>query len=364
MWKFRLFGDIKSQTQFENCRLYIHAYNVHRGGGLSLLEALLKALSGDIVLTADNRMLLPSAMATNIQVKRVAPSILQRLLAEKWLAQVVSKNDVIFCFGNLPPLFRLQGRTVVFVQNRYLIENVSLSGFPIKDRIRLTIERLWLAKRLMNVDEFVVQTYTMKRFLDVKAGNMVPVRVLPFVAAPNGYKRSFNSLNDRINTDFDFVYVASGEPHKNHRKLIDAWCLLAQEGLFPTLCVTLHDERFSSLCLLIESFRQRYGLKVTNVGELTHCDVALLYKKSLALIYPSIFESFGLPLIEARQAGLPILASELDYVRDVVDPEQTFDPDSSVSIARSIKRFLGLEEKQPPLQDPSGFINDILKRSD
>jgi glycosyltransferase involved in cell wall biosynthesis len=110
--------------------------------------------------------------------------------------------------------------------------------------------------------------------------------------------------------------------------------------------------------------RQRHGLNVTNAGELPHQDILSLYQKAGAIIYPSTFESFGLPLIEARQAGLPVLASELDYVRDVLNPEQTFDPESSKSIARAVKRFMGKEEQVLPLRDVHDFIEHILNPGD
>ena len=46
------------------------------------------------------------------------------------------------------------------------------------------------------------------------------------------------------------------------------------------------------------------------------------------------------PLIEAAAAGLPIVASDIDVVRDVCDPVQTFDPESTASIAQAVRRFL------------------------
>jgi glycosyltransferase involved in cell wall biosynthesis len=104
------------------------------------------------------------------------------------------------------------------------------------------------------------------------------------------------------------------------------------------------------------------GLKIYNVGVLSHDDVLLLYKKSGALIFPSKLESLGLPLIEARRAGLAILASELDYVRDVLDPDEVFDPDSPVSIARAVKRFLGIEQPPLPLVSAKQFFADASKR--
>ena len=342
-------------------RIFLHATNVHQGGGRSLLDALLKVIVGEVELSVDERMQLPVGMANSIKVRLVKPSVVQRFMTEKWLANLAESDDFVLCFGNLPPLFRLRGHVVVFLQNRYLIEDITLNGFPLNVRLRLAVERLWLSRRLANVDEFVVQTPTMKRLLEIKVEGKVPVRVLPFVAQPGGYARNLSQLNGHKDIFFDFVYVASGEPHKNHQRLIEAWCLLAEESLFPSLCLTLDEARFSGLCREIEMMRKRYGVKIKNVGELSHQDVFALYKKAGAMIYPSTFESFGLPLIEARQANLPVLASELDYVRDVLDPEQTFDPESPRSIARSVQRYMGRDERPLPLLDAKSFLEHVVR---
>lgn len=343
-------------------KLFIHATNVHQGGGRYLLDALLKVLpdKAELMLSLDARMPIPISRVRMEHIKRVIPSIWHRLGAEKWLAQHVVSEDVVLCFGNLPPFFKLRGHTVVFVQNRYLIDDVNLNMFPLGVRIRLVMERLWLFGRMTNANEFIVQTQTMKRLLELKTQGRVPVRVLPFVAEPKGYARRVLQTEALKENNCNFVYVASGEPHKNHRRLIEAWILLAGEGLFPSLCLTLDEIRFAGLCQEIDEVRQRHGVKVENVGVLPHQDVLALYKKTGALIYPSNFESFGLPLIEARQAGLPVLASELDYVRDVLDPEQTFNPESSVSIARAVKRFMGVDEPSLPLFDASQFMASIF----
>lgn len=343
-------------------QIFIHATNVHQGGGQSLLNALLKSFKREFVLLVDERMPLLDGATNSAQVIVVKPSVLHRLYAEILLYKSVDKEDVVLCFGNLPPLFKLRGNAVVFVQNRYLIEDVALSGFPVKVRLRLSIERLWLTKRMMNVDEFIVQTPTMKRLLEILTRGKVSVRILPFSAEPSGYVRQLSQLKFHENFIYDFVYVASGEPHKNHQKLLEAWCLLAKEGLFPSLCLTLDGAQFPDLCRLVESIRKKYYVKIINVGGLTHNDVLALYKKSRAAIYPSIFESFGLPLIEARQANLPILASELDFVRDVIDPEQSFNPESPLSISRAVKRFMDVVEQPLPLLDASQFLASVFKK--
>jgi glycosyltransferase involved in cell wall biosynthesis len=346
-------------------RIYIHATNVHQGGGRALLAPLLEALpdSPEMYALLDNRMQTPYGMRECIQIKRVHPSIVGRLRAEQWLANNVMPGDIVICFGNLPPLFKLSGRAVVFLQNRYLIDDVCLNAFQPTIRARIMMERLWVSFSLANADEFIVQTPTMKRLLEAKTKSSVSIRVLPFVADPNGYARNTSNDGKLENKSSDFLYVASGEPHKNHLQILDAWRLLAEEGLFPSLLLTLDEVRFRSLCRKIEEIRLLYGLKVTNMGVLSHDKVLLLYAKVDALIFPSTFESFGLPLVEARQAGLPILAPEMDYVRDVIDPEQSFDPESPISISRAVKRFLGIDEPSLTLLDAKSFLEQICVKA-
>lgn len=342
---------------------YIYAVNVHQGGGRTLLNALLSEATDNTVLFVDNRIKLNSNINSNILINRVKPTLIGRFISELRLLRSVNDDDVVICFGNLPPLFKLRGYTLLYIHNRYLVENVSLGEFPLRIYLRLFLERLWLYKKISHVNNIIIQTPTMMRLLKAKINNFPSIEILPFVAQPYGYRRESISSNVSKNKIYDFVYVASGEPHKNHRRLIEAWCLLAKEGIFPSLCLTLDEARFSKLCCFIAKMRQLHSVNIVNVGVLTHSEVSAVYYKSAAAIYPSQFESFGLPLIEARQAGLPVLASELDFVRDVLDPEQVFDPNSPTSIARAVKRFHGIEESPLPLLDAAQFWASIFRKN-
>jgi glycosyltransferase involved in cell wall biosynthesis len=345
-------------------KLFIHATNIHQGGGCTLLNALLKALpdTSEVFVLLDRRMPMPEGVPESVQIRWVKPSVIERLKAERWIADNVRPRDVVLCFGNLPLLFKVQGRIMVFLQNRYLIDNVSLGDLPFKTKVKLIIERLWLLVRMRNVDGFIVQSPTMKRLLLAfrREKQSVPIMVLPFMDKPKGYTRKYIHATSKKSQNCDFLYVATGGAHKNHRRLIEAWCLLAEEGLFPSLRLTLEESQDQILCFDIEEMRQRHGLKITNEGTLSHFEILALYNKVDALIFPSTFESFGLPLIEARQAGLRVLASEMDYVRDVLDPDQTFDPQSTVSIARAVKRFMGVDEHPLPLIDAKGFLSHLF----
>jgi hypothetical protein len=66
-------------------------------------------------------------------------------------------------------------------------------------------------------------------------------------------------------------------------------------------------------------------------------------------------------LAEAVQAKIPVIASELDFVRDILDPVETFDPHSSVSIYRAILRFLNIVESKSQQINSVELLNFVLQ---
>jgi glycosyltransferase involved in cell wall biosynthesis len=345
-------------------KFIVYAVNVHRGGGAILLNALLSSINQDdvsCIAFLDRRLKLPENLTANIRVNRVAPSIFDRLSAERVLKNSVKDDDVVLCFGNLPPLFKLDAKTtILFIQNRYLIDNIGLNHFDIKSILRISLERLWLKLFCKNIDTIIVQTPSMQSCVSNHLGlNAV---ILPFLGIEKTYSRYNPKIADVETKRYDFIYVASGEPHKNHKQLVNAWVMLAAESIYPVLCLTLNEENNQELVKWISCQVLKYDLKIVNAGFVPESKVAELYKQARALIYPSTFESFGLPLIEARTANLAILASELDYVRDVLDPEETFEPSSPKSIARAVKRFLGCDEKALPLVNPRSFMEFCINQ--
>lgn len=340
-------------------RIVIHAPNIHHGGGSVLLNDLLRAIPLDLpaITTLDERMSVALNLPEHIGIRRVRPTLGGRFSAEKWLLMQVEQTDRVLCFGNLPPLFRLRGDVSVFLQNRYLVDDHAPFGqLPLKPRIRLRMERAWLTTFRSHARRYFVQTPSMQRLVEDRLG--VPVTCSPFV--PESVLASAIALDRNSSARFDFLYVASGEAHKNHAALISAWSLLADEGVFPSLALTLSETISPDLAKHIEAERTAKGLHIHNLGVLPHDQLVDLYRDSKALIYPSGFESFGLPLIEAKLAGLPVLAPELDYVRDVLDPVESFDPRSHISIARAVKRFLN--ERRPSFK-PLGaknFLNHLM----
>jgi glycosyltransferase involved in cell wall biosynthesis len=338
-------------------RLVLHAPNVHQGGGAVLLAGLLDAAPGGMKLsvTVDSRFPLPPLLRSEVSVTRVSSRGADRLLAEWRLRGTVQAGDMVVCFGNLPPLFRLKATTVLFIQNRFVLESAP-AGFSRWMKLRLLLEKLWLHSRLRNVDRVIVQTPTMRRlvarYLGVSA-DIMPFHV-PLVRQAG---------EEPCGSAYDFLYVSSGEAHKNHSTLLEAWSLLAAEGIRPRLALTLCEQRDAALCRRIAAAREEHGVQIINLGIVSLEHLQGIYASSRASFFPSVAESFGLPLIEAAAAKLPILAPEVDYVRDVVDPAQTFDPASALSIARAIKRHLGISEGRVAPVGAATFLRDIVEHN-
>ena len=337
-------------------RLFIYATNVHQGGGAQLLIDLLQATPSDleVIVFIDARMPLSAELVDHLCIKSVQPTLFGRLAAEYRLVKMVNSDDLVLCFGNLPPLFRVRGKATVFLQNRYLVDlKAPLNTLPMKPRIRIWLERIWLRWRRLNASQYIVQTPSMQTLAVARLQR--PVRCLPFTRA-SSLKQDAGTLEKQ----FDFLYVASGEAHKNHDRLIDAWVLLADDGLYPSLALTLEPETTPGLFKRLTQAVGQKGLRIYNLGVIPHEQLLEVYRKSGALIYPSIFESFGLPLIEARRAGIPVLASELDYVRDLIDPDVTFDPYSQISIARAVRRYIKGNKLDPKLYSPKSWLDLLL----
>lgn len=340
-------------------RLIIHAPNIHTGGGAKLLNALLCSWqeASELVLICDRRMFLDPSIDAAVAANTIEPQPFARLVAERKLRNLAQSGDVVLAFGNLPPLFRLNAQTVLFVQNRYLVDPaMSLRGFRISAKIRLCMERLWLKKRLCNVDRVIVQTSSMCVLFEKAFGRRA--EVMPMSPTRATAAMSSNGAV-AVEGRYDFVYVSSGEPHKNHRSLIEAWILLALGGIKPSLALTLSEENNAELVALLAEANASFGTKITNLGDIPSEGVDAVYEASTALVFPSLGESLGLPLLEALERGLPVLASELDYVRDLIDPAETFDPRSPRSIARAVCRFLKLPPDRTETLGPVDFLRRI-----
>jgi glycosyltransferase involved in cell wall biosynthesis len=339
---------------------YIDASNIHSGGGKIMLNDFIIGTDAypniKFIFWVDYRFEIPdlSINSKNIQFIKV-PKVL-RFFTQFKIKKLSKSYDLIIFFGNLPPFITFSARTFLLQQNRYVVENSTTSNMSLLTRIQINIQRLIFKLYKNKVDEIIVQSSSMQSLIKKQSNLNTSTTVVPF----KDFKEDAfsHSVHARVKTGF--IYIASAEPHKNHKNLIAAWVLLAEEEIYPKLTLTIDDK--SKIYKEIVNTRANHNLDIEILSNILREDLMIKLANSQVLIYPSKFESYGLPLVEASMLGIDIIASELDYVRDMVDPMQTFDPESSVSIARSVKRYLNHINSKTYIMSPDKFINYLINR--
>ena len=134
-------------------------------------------------------------------------------------------------------------------------------------------------------------------------------------------------------------YPAGLWPHKNHSAILDALTARANQDIELVLCgPTLN--RFGAL----EESVQRRGLsnRVHHLGFIHPDALAPLYRRAHALVFPSLYEGFGLPPLEAMACGCPVACSNAASLAEVCgDAALLFDPHEPGEIESAVERIVG-----------------------
>ncbi len=142
------------------------------------------------------------------------------------------------------------------------------------------------------------------------------------------------------------LYVGSNKPHKNLVRLIEAWSHLTQYTIrntfyalrFTLVIAGVWDSRYPEARLLAEA----RGLETIRwLGPVPEADLPALYSAATVFVFPSLYEGFGLPVLEAMACGTPVACSDTSSLPEVVgDAALTFPPTNPQAIAGSLARLL------------------------
>ena len=168
------------------------------------------------------------------------------------------------------------------------------------------------------------------------------VRVIPWGSVlweyPEPMAQDLERLRTRLTLPDRFLlYPAQVWPHKNHEGLLEALALIkTREGLaVPLVCPGKHNRHSRR----IEQRLRDLDLAETTTfpGFVSPLELRGLYELATALVYPSRFEGWGLPVWEAFSAGLPVASSSATSLPDLVDGAGLlFDPDDPEQIAERV----------------------------
>jgi glycosyltransferase involved in cell wall biosynthesis len=149
------------------------------------------------------------------------------------------------------------------------------------------------------------------------------------------------------------LYPANRWPHKNHGRLFDAFALVRRER--PELRLILTGQGHD---------RARLPEAVESRGHVTSDELLDLYHRAACLVFPSLYEGFGLPPLEAMACGCPVASSNATSLPEVCgDAAEYFDPLSTEDMAGAILRALDGRLVERGLARAAGFTWDTCARA-
>jgi len=136
------------------------------------------------------------------------------------------------------------------------------------------------------------------------------------------------------------ISVGSLTPRKNWHTLLDALFLLKNQGLHVPLVAVGSGKNSYAESLRAQS--KRLGLQVYWLDQYVPTqELVLLYRRAIALVYPSIFEGFGIPILEAMTVGIPVVTSHDGCFAEVGGSAALYaDPNVAADLATQISRVL------------------------
>ena len=310
----------------------VYAPSIVSGGGLTLLIDLIEEVKlnkSNIKFIVHER--LKGKVPDDLVFEYAKSGLRNRFQSELTLKRNSKFFHKLLMFCNLPPLFKLSCEVVTFVHNRLILQmHHSHFKYP-KAYFRIKILAFLFSLFSKHSNYWIVQTSVMKDLLQQKGKSDSSIRV--FRTIPNSLYTNLKNtpkISDSRHL-YKYLSVTNPEPHKHNDKLIEAWVLMAKEGLFPKLHIVttkIDDPLSKSIDIAITN----YSADIEIFENINKNKIESFYRNSDCLIFTSGCESLGLPLIEAIAFNLPILASDKDFVYEVSSPMAVFNPEDPSSI--------------------------------
>jgi glycosyltransferase involved in cell wall biosynthesis len=137
------------------------------------------------------------------------------------------------------------------------------------------------------------------------------------------------------------LYAGNIKPHKNLERLIEAFHILRRHDAEHVKLLIIGDEISKYATLRRAVHRHKLHKHVRFFGFVPDRTLAVLYRLARVFVFPSLYEGFGLPPLEAMASGTPVVTSNVSSLPEVVgDAALLIDPYSPDAIADAMRRVL------------------------
>lgn len=325
-----------------------HMLGARETGNETYVRGLLEGLAHvevpfDILLYHTARSRLPVDLPSGRFVpRRVRPGgNLPRVLAAlPWAA----RQDQLELFHattyTLPPALACEGvATVHDISFRFFP-----SAFSPRDRLLLSLA---VPLSLRKAGRILTMSESSRR--DIIRSYHVPeerVTAIPLAAGaafqPVRDDARLGEMRHRYNLPPRYLLaVGNLQPRKNLSRLVEAFAELKRDDLQTPSLVLVGKALWRESDILATATRLGVREAIIVTGYVPESDLVTLYSGAECFIYPSLYEGFGLPPLEAMACGVPVITSATSSLPEVVgDAALTVDPLDVADLSRAIRRLL------------------------
>jgi len=288
--------------------------------------------------------------------EKIPPFAKGRLIDKRWPVRAV---DALWYGRRRPTLDRIarakldlthsptplplptRGRTVVTVCDLFFIEDPGRADRQARTHFRTRAERaLRDADGVVAISEYAKSA--VRRLVGIEPGKVTVTplgldpafRISPAAEDVQAVRRKHGLPGEFL------LFVGASEPRKNLPALVDALSLVhGRRRRIPLVLVGRAGGDAAEVERRVEA--RRLGDAVRRLGYLAGGEVRALYHAASALVFPSLSEGFGLPLLEAMACGLPAAVADAGALPEIGgDAAVYFDPRDPEAIAAALVRVL------------------------
>ncbi|WP_269224330.1 glycosyltransferase family 1 protein [Flavobacterium sp. IMCC34518] len=190
---------------------------------------------------------------------------------------------------------------------------------------------------------FTVSEFSKKELL--KYTSVFPNKIKVVYCGVNKYffQNTINDTDLKLPSNY-ILYVGNVKPHKNLMILLKAYCLLSKELKSKYQLVIIgKKEGFITRDKQIDNYIKSHNLQhqITFTGYIDDLDLPKIYQEASLFVFPSLYEGFGLPILEALAAGTMVISSNASSLPEIGGEAVIyFDPNDHTELIQKITKYL------------------------
>lgn len=206
----------------------------------------------------------------------------------------------------------------------------------------------WNVPKIAHKADYILTVSEFEKIQIQKALGIKYTKLKAVYNASNQYFRmiedevALEQIREKYNLPYGFIFfLGSKEPKKNMKRILAAYAVYVDETLNPINLVIAEGSENEIIQLLSEINRKDILEKIVLTGYLQHSELPYIYNLATLFLYPSLRESFGIPIIEAMACGTPVITSNVSAMPEVADDAAMLvNPYDVESITQVIKKVL------------------------